>query len=100
MQAEGFVEHWLAQARDQVQRLQYALPFLPEPVRPVSSADDWLAGRLDDIPKLAWLALWPLALLAVWVYLKGENDRPIRYRIPSPKTPDREEYLSNPSIKV
>lgn len=100
MQAEEIFGHWLAQAREQIQRLQYALPFLPEPVETARPADNWLAGRLEDIPKFVWLALWPLALLAIWVYFKGENDQPIRYRLPSPKTPVREEFLSNPSIKV
>lgn len=100
MQFEGVLEHWVAQAREQLQRLPYALSLAPEPVKVPPPADTWLPVRLEDVPKSVWLALWPLALLAFWFYLKGENDQPIRYRVPSPKTPEREEILSKPSIKV
>lgn len=102
MQIEEVLEHWVAQAREQLQRLPYALnlPFMPQAVKAARPADSWLSGRLEDVPKFIWLALWPIALLAIWFYLTGENDQPIRYRVPSPKTPEREEILSNPSVKV
>lgn len=102
MRTEEIFEHWLAQARGQLQRLPYAsaLPFLSRPVDTPQPADTWLSGRLEDVPKSVWLAVWPLALLAIWLYLKGENDQPIRYRVASPKKTEREEILSNPSIKV
>lgn len=101
MQVDEMFEHWLAQAREQLQRLPYALPFVPPRVEDTPpAANGWSAGRLDDIPQAAWLAIWPLALLAIFFYLKGENDQPIRYRVPSPHTPEREEILSNPTIKV
>lgn len=106
MSIEEVLEHWVAQAREQLQRLPYALnlPFTPEPepVEVPRPADGWLSGRFEDVPRFVWLAVWPLALslLALWFYLTAENDQPIRYRVPSPKTPEREEILSNPSVKV
>ena len=56
--------------------------------------------RSANVPVFAWTALWPLVLLAVWFYVKGEHDAPIRYRVPSPKVPEPKEILSEPSIKV
>lgn len=102
MRTEETFEHWLAQAREQLQRLPYAsaLPFLSQHVDKTRPADAWLSGRLDNIPKSIWLAAWPLALLAIWFYVKGENDQPIRYRVASPKKTEKEEILFNPSIKV
>ncbi|KUI74544.1 hypothetical protein VM1G_10178 [Cytospora mali] len=77
MRAEEFFEQWLVPARAQVKQLP-----------------------LDNAPLLAWMALWPLALIAIWLYVKSENDEPIRYRVPSPKVPEPKEILENPSIKV
>lgn len=106
MPIEEVLEHWVAQARVQLQRLPYALnlPFTPEPepIEVARPADGWLFGRFEDVPRSIWLAIWSLGLggLAIWFYLTAENDPPIRYRVPSPKTPEREEILSNPSVKV
>ncbi|KUI60154.1 hypothetical protein VP1G_07367 [Cytospora mali] len=77
MRAEEFFEQWLVPARAQLKQLP-----------------------LDNAPLLAWTALWPLALIAIWLYVKSENDEPIRYRVPSPKVPEPKEILENPSIKV
>ncbi|PSR93852.1 Aldehyde/histidinol dehydrogenase [Coniella lustricola] len=97
MAADTLVEHWLGRAREQLQRLP---PFACPPVvetRPKG----WLADSLDRIPHAAWLAIWPLAFLViVFWYLSGENDKPIRYRVPSPHKPEREEIISKPSTKV
>lgn len=46
------------------------------------------------------MALWPLLLIAILLYFKGEHDQPIRYRVPSPKVPEPKEFLQKPSIKV
>lgn len=99
---EDTFEHWLAQARAQLQRLPYALSvFSPAPVKPTGLFDRWVSGsRLDDVPKALWLAIWPLALLLVLFYLKGENGELVRYRVPPPQTPAREEILANPNVKV
>lgn len=102
MPFQEFLEHWAAQAREQLQRLPYAtnLPFMPEPVKATPAADSWLSGRLEDLPRSILVAVWPLALLVVWYFVLGENDQPIRYRVPSPKSPEREEILPNPTVKV
>jgi hypothetical protein len=98
MAGETLVEHWLGRAREQLQRLP---PFACPPVVETRPANGWLADNLDNIPRAVWLALWPLGLLALvlW-YLRGEHDRPIRYRVPSAHKPDREEIISKPSTKV
>lgn len=102
MQVDGIVEHWVAQARQQIQRLPYVTSLLPttEHVNTKRPADTWLAARLDDIQQSPWLAVWPLALFIVFLWLRRENDQPVRYQVPSPRTPDKKELLSNPSIKV
>lgn len=107
-QARELLEPWLNQAQEQLQRLPYAslvFPAPPQPVETTQPAGYWFPGkpdsmRLEDIPQAVWLALWPLALLVIYFYLKGEDDQPIRYRLPSPKMPEREEILSSPTIKV
>jgi hypothetical protein len=53
-----------------------------------------------SVPILAWMAIWPLLLLIVVWFVKGEHDQPVRYRVPSPKVPEPEEILQKPSIKV
>lgn len=102
MQVEDIVEHWLAQARQQLQQLPYALSLCPstEYVDTTRPAGSWLGGRLNDLLKSSWLVIWPLALLLFLLYWRSENDQPIRYRVPSPRTPEKEELLSNPSTKV
>lgn len=97
MSIQETFEHWLVQ----LQQIPYVRAFLPDRVEPTPPADTWFGGRLDDVPRSAWVAFWPLALLVVWwLFLKGKNDRPIRYRVPSPKLPEKEEFLSNPTVKV
>lgn len=102
MQVEAVFEHWLAQARAQLQRLPHALSALSSAghVKPTRLTDNWVGGRFDDIPKDIWLAIWPLALLVVFFFLKGENGELVRYRVPSPKASAKEEILTNPTIKV
>lgn len=97
MPLQETLEHWLGQ----IQQLPYVSSFMPDRVEPTPPADTWFAGRFDDIPKSAWLIIWPLALIVLlWFFLVAENDQPIRYRVPSPKVPDQEEILTNPTIKV
>lgn len=91
------LDHWLLQ----LQQVPYVKALLPDRVEPTPPANTWLGGRLDHVPSSVWLALALLVLLVVWwFFLKGENDRPIRYRVPSPKLPEKEELLSNPTVKV
>lgn len=104
MQVADIVEHWAAQARQQLQRLPYVMSLLPATAHANANtkrpADDWVGARLQDIHMSPWLVIWPLVLLLVLFYLTRENDQPIRYRVPPPKTPEKKELLSNPSIKV
>lgn len=102
MQADNILEQWRAWASQQLERLPYVVSLLPatEQVRTKHAADSWLGARFDDAQLSPWLAIWPLALLLVFLYLRRENDLSIRYRVPSPRTPDKIELLSNPSIKV
>ncbi|KAK4198444.1 Aldehyde/histidinol dehydrogenase [Triangularia verruculosa] len=54
-----------------------------------------------DIPESAWPFVWSgLALFAVWYIALRENDKPILYKVPSPKIPDNAEILEEPVIKV
>ncbi|KAK0633292.1 Aldehyde/histidinol dehydrogenase [Immersiella caudata] len=53
------------------------------------------------IPRFLWPILWTgLGALALWFMVFRENDQPIRYKIPSPKEPEKVEILQSPSIKV
>lgn len=97
MSFQETMEHWLVQ----LQQIPYVKALLPDRVEPTPPANTWLGGRLDQVPQPVWIAVCPLALLAVWwLFLKGENNQPVRYRVPSPKLPEKEELLSNPTIKV
>lgn len=97
MSIQETLEPWLVK----LQQIPYVKALLPDRVEPTPPANTWLGSRLDGVPRSVWVAVWPLALLAVWwLFLKGENDKPVRYRVPSPKLPDKDEFLSNPSIKV
>lgn len=102
MQAEDIWAYWLAQARQQLQRLPYVLsPFSSTaPANAAHPGDSWLGGRPFNIKEFSWLAIWPLALLFAVYLLRGASEQPVRYRVPSPRTPEKKELLSNPSIKV
>lgn len=56
---------------------------------------------ISDVPQYVWAVV--AAVLGGLVFLKafsGENDRPVPYTVPSPKTPEKVEILQKPSIKV
>lgn len=104
MLVEDIAEHWAAQARQQLQRVPYVVSLLPAMAHANDDTrlptDNWLGTRLQDIQISPWLVIWLLILPLILFYLSRENDQPIQYRIPSPKTPEKKELLSNPSIKV
>lgn len=104
MQVEDIVEHWAAQARQQIERLPYVMSLLPATTHANDNTklptNNWLGARLQNIHVSPWLAIWCLVLPLIILYLSRENDQPIQYRIPSPKIPEKKELLSNPSIKV
>ena len=53
------------------------------------------------LPHFLWTLLWTgVGALAIWFLGIRENDRPIRYKVPSPQLPEKEQFLSQPSIKV
>ncbi|KAM7208878.1 betaine aldehyde dehydrogenase [Naviculisporaceae sp. PSN 640] len=65
--------------------------------------EDILQNALSEggIPKAALTVFWPGALLfAVWYLWIRENDKPIRYKVPPPKIPEKYEVLENPTIKA
>lgn len=112
MQLGATFEHWLAQARTHALSVFSSVEPV-KPTRPIYSwlgdkwlgdnwlgDNKWLGARLDHVPKYLWLAIWPLALLAILFYLKGESGELVRYRVRSPKAPDKEETLKNPTVKV
>lgn len=104
MQVEDIFSHWAAQAREQLLRIPYVMSLLPATAHANANTqrptDNWLGTRLQYIQMSPWMAIWPLVLLLILFYLTRENDQPIRYRVPSPRTPEKKELLSNPSIKV
>lgn len=104
MQVEAIVEHWAAQVRQQLERLPHVLSLLPATTHANDNTklptNNWLGDRLQNIQITPWLAIWCLVLPLILLYRSCENDQPIQYRIPSPKTPEKKELLSNPSIKV
>ncbi|KAK4102106.1 ALDH-like protein [Parathielavia hyrcaniae] len=52
-------------------------------------------------PELVWTLLWTSLGALALVYLAfRENDKPIRYTVPSPTTPDAVEILDQPTLKV
>jgi len=54
-----------------------------------------------EIPRLLWPVLWTtIGALAVWLLAIRENDQPIRYKIPSPKLPEKTEILKSPTIRA
>lgn len=56
---------------------------------------------ISEMPQYAWAIV--AAVLGGLVFLKafgGENDKPVRYMVPSPKTPEKVEILQKPSIRV
>ncbi|KAL2149915.1 hypothetical protein VTH82DRAFT_7591 [Thermothelomyces myriococcoides] len=56
---------------------------------------------LDDISGVAWPLFWTSLGALTFLYLVlRENDRPIRYTVPSPKLPEKFEILDEPAIKV
>lgn len=58
-------------------------------------------GRVADFQPFIWkLLLTALGALALWITFGGERDQPIRYKVPSPKLPEKVEFLDRPSIKV
>lgn len=61
-------------------------------------------GKTDgqpSVPDSLWTFIWTgLTALAVWYLGFRENDTPIRYKVPSPKRPEKVEILDEPSIKV
>lgn len=63
-------------------------------------ADMCCGNSFDNVPIFVWIALWPLLLVAVVFYFRGEHDQAIRYRVPSPKVPESKEILQKPNIKV
>ncbi|TPX13889.1 uncharacterized protein E0L32_005589 [Thyridium curvatum] len=63
----------------------------------------WLQEKLPvQIPPVAWPAIWTAlaAIILYIVYSATTSDTPIRYKIPSPKLPEKEEILEKPSIKA
>ncbi|KAK3393078.1 Aldehyde/histidinol dehydrogenase [Podospora didyma] len=63
----------------------------------------------DKLSKLGFLEVPQIALTLAWVVVGGlvfwyaairENAKPIRYKVPSPKTPDKLQILDPPAIKV
>lgn len=102
MQAQDFFEQWLAQAQARLREPPYVQPLHRDRPWPTwrASADLCCGDSFDNVPVFAWMALWPLLLIAVVLYFKGEHDQPIRYRVPSPKVPEPKEFLQKPSIKV
>ncbi|KAH9436963.1 hypothetical protein MCOR02_000626 [Pyricularia oryzae] len=64
-------------------------------------AQEKLPFDISDVPQYVWAVV--AAVLGGLVFLKafsGENDRPVPYTVPSPKTPEKVEILQKPSIKV
>lgn len=61
-------------------------------------------ARLSDLPDLSEYALpflgTAFAALVVLYLVLRENDQPIPYIIPSPKTPEDAKILDEPTIKV
>lgn len=67
----------------------------------LSYADKSNRDRSVDPQSFAWkLLLTVLGALALWITLGRERDQPIRYKVPSPKLPEKDEFLDRPSIKV
>lgn len=65
------------------------------------SVADWRSLSLDDISGVAWPLFWTSLGALTFLYLVlRENDRPIRYTVPSPKLPEKFEILDEPAIKV
>ncbi|AEO65120.1 uncharacterized protein THITE_2044375 [Thermothielavioides terrestris NRRL 8126] len=57
--------------------------------------------ELIGVPEHVWPYVWTaLGVLVVCYLALREDDRPIRYTVPSPKMPDQVEILDEPSIKV
>ncbi|KAL2161272.1 hypothetical protein VTH06DRAFT_8492 [Thermothelomyces fergusii] len=57
--------------------------------------------RLDDVSRAAWPLFWTgLGALTLLYLVLREDDKPIRYTVPSPKYPDKVEILDEPAIKV
>ncbi|KAK0733627.1 Aldehyde/histidinol dehydrogenase, partial [Lasiosphaeria miniovina] len=53
------------------------------------------------LPKTVWTFLWiGVSVVVAWYMGFGENGKPIRYRVPTPKTPEKVEILEKPAIKV
>lgn len=49
----------------------------------------------------AWPCFWTgLGALVLYYLALRENDKPIRYTVPAPKTPEKVEILDEPAIKV
>ncbi|KAK3330991.1 Aldehyde/histidinol dehydrogenase [Apodospora peruviana] len=49
----------------------------------------------------AWTSAWlALAALAFWYLVFRDHHTPVRYRIPSPKVPEKYQVLEQPAIKV
>lgn len=54
-----------------------------------------------EMPRLLWPVLWTtIGAFTVWLLAIRENDQPIRYKIPSPKLPEKTEILESPTIKA
>ncbi|KAK1758568.1 Aldehyde/histidinol dehydrogenase [Echria macrotheca] len=54
-----------------------------------------------EIPNFVWTLVWTcVGASALWYMAFREKDQPIRYKIPSPKLPEKHEILEQPSIKV
>ncbi|KAK3383626.1 Aldehyde/histidinol dehydrogenase [Lasiosphaeria ovina] len=53
------------------------------------------------LPQTVWTFLWiGVSVVVAWYMGFRENDRPIRYRVPTPKTSEKVEILEKPAIKV
>lgn len=53
------------------------------------------------MPEVAWTLFWTgLGSLTLFYLAVRENDKPIRYTVPTPKRPENVEILDEPAIKV
>lgn len=57
--------------------------------------------RPVPVPQFMMLLVWiALGGFMIWYMALRENDKPIRYAVPSPKLPEKHEILQEPSIKL